>query len=198
MNPAKILNFGLKLLVPVLGSVVFLFPDVIYLKLRGMEIKFFIFSLASLIFPIIWTIYAKRKQYPHIIDAMITLPLVIDLAGNALGYYYYYWTWFDNITHFINPVIYGIVLYYLLSLIDQNKIVVWLAVIGIMAFGHVAWELFEYVTPFADKTIMNLSYEDTLSDLFMGVVGQFVVSIFIFFDPLKFYKREENREKVAN
>ena len=163
-----------------------------------MVARFFIFILLAFLFPFIWTVIVKKKPYPHLIDSIYTLPLIIDLGGNVAGFYKTYWQWFDKLTHFINPVFIGIALFYVLSRADKNKFMVWLAVIGVLSTGHVAWELFEYNAPSADRTIMGLSYGDTLSDLAMGVFAHILVTIFVFLDPLKFYKGKEYRKKIAD
>jgi|SRR3989344_5537475 len=198
MKRIAIVNILLKILVVILGSVIFFFPDLPQLQGRGMVARFFIFILLAFLFPFVWVVIVKKKPYPHLIDSIYTLPLIIDLGGNAAGFYKTYWQWFDKVTHFVNPLLIGIALFYVLSRSDKNKFMVWLAVMGVLSTGHVMWELFEYNAPVADKSIMGLSYLDTLSDLVMGVLAQIIVSIFIFFDPLNFYEGKKYRKKIAN
>ncbi len=42
-----------------------------------------IYPIADLIIPVIWTMLGRRPAYPYAADVLLTLPFLIDTAGNA-------------------------------------------------------------------------------------------------------------------
>ena len=85
----------------------------------------------------------RRPAYPYAADVLLTLPFLIDTAGNALDFYDTI-GWWDDANHFVN--------WMLLSgavglLAWRNRIGRWESVAFVVGFGAVSailWEVAEY------------------------------------------------------
>ena len=59
------------------------------------------FPVVSLVVPLVWTLRRRRPSYPYAIDVLLTLPFLIDTAGNALDLYDMI-EWWDDANHLVN------------------------------------------------------------------------------------------------
>jgi hypothetical protein len=62
------------------------------------------YPLAALIVPAAWWLLRRRGkalEYPYALDALLVLPFLIDVAGNALDLYDTI-EWWDDANHFVN------------------------------------------------------------------------------------------------
>ena len=60
-----------------------------------------IYPIAALIVPIIWAARGRKPAYPYATDVLLTLPFLIDTAGNALDLYDTI-QWWDDANHLVN------------------------------------------------------------------------------------------------
>ena len=51
--------------------------------------------------PVIWMMLGRRPAYPHAVDILLTLPFLIDTAGNAVDFYDTI-EWWDDANHLVN------------------------------------------------------------------------------------------------
>ena len=59
------------------------------------------YPVASLIVPVVWTARYRSAPYPYAADILLTLPFLVDTAGNALDLYDSV-VWWDDANHFVN------------------------------------------------------------------------------------------------
>ena len=135
-----------------------------------------IYPIAALIIPVIWTTLGRRPAYPYAADVLLTLPFLIDTAGNALDFYDTI-GWWDDANHFVN--------WMLLSgavgvLAWRNRTGRWESVAFVVGFGAVSailWEVAEYYAFIRHSSELATAYFDTLGDLALGLTGSVVAGL---------------------
>ena len=135
-----------------------------------------IYPIAALIIPVIWTMLGRRPAYPYAADVLLTLPFLIDTAGNALDFYDTI-GWWDDANHFVN--------WMLLSgavgvLAWRNRTGRWESVAFVVGFGAVSailWEVAEYFAFIRHSSELATAYSDTLGDLALGLTGSVVAGL---------------------
>ncbi|WP_331765891.1 hypothetical protein [Embleya sp. NBC_00896] len=104
-------------------------------------------------------------------DALITLPFVVDVAGNAADLYDRV-AWFDDACHFGNWAVLGTAC--AVALRRWSTLPAWAVAwccAGAGAATAILWEFFEYGA-FVLATPESVSiYRDTVGDLFLGLLG---------------------------
>jgi hypothetical protein len=119
--------------------------------------------------PVIWRALPNRGRYPRGLDLAVTTPLLIDALGNAFGLYES--AHLDDVVHFLNA---GIVAGVAGALFAGQVERPWHAAVagaGASIAGETAWEIAEYVAMKAGAGEMNLSYDDTMTDLAASTLG---------------------------
>ncbi len=130
--------------------------------------------------PAVLVIVARRLgrtvPWPHTADALVTLPFVLDLGGNALDLFDTL-SWWDDALHFLNWALLGAALGSVLvgDLRRRRWEVAWM-VAGFGAFAAVVWELAEYQS-FVLKVEAVGIYRDTVGDLVLGSSGALLAGI---------------------
>jgi hypothetical protein len=143
-------------------------------RLRGKAIRTRAvgYTAALFIVPAIWRALPDRGRYPRGLDLAVTLPLLIDAAGNATGLYEE--AHLDDVVHFVNA---GIVSGVAGSLFAMRTDEPWQAAMagtGTAIAGETAWEIAEYVAMKLGADGMGLTYEDTMADLAESALGAVV------------------------
>jgi hypothetical protein len=136
------------------------------------------YPIAVLVLPVAWRFLASGRPFPYLADVLITLPFLIDVAGNAADLYDTV-EWWDDANHFVN--------WALLSggaglLIPPARIESWALaglVIGFGTTSAIGWELMEYLTFIRDSPEFATAYADTLGDLALGTLGSGVAAVLV-------------------
>jgi hypothetical protein len=119
----------------------------------------------------------RLPQYPGLIAFLITLPFVVDVAGNALNLYDTV-HWFNTACHLVNwaTLCTGLGL----ALLRRSDVPAWCVAALCVGFGAVTavlWEIGEYGA-FILKTPERLTlYRDTISDLTFGLTGSLLAGL---------------------
>ena len=116
--------------------------------LQQFEGKAFFFRLitypvAAFVVPIVWTAWGRRTAYPYATDVLLTLPFLIDTAGNALDLYDTLW-WWDDANHLVNWMLLSGAIG---ALAWRNRIgsgATFAFVVGFGAVAAILWEIAEY------------------------------------------------------
>lgn len=149
--------------------------------LQQFEGKAFIWRLALypigvLALPLIWGFLRHGRDFPYAADVLLTLPFLIDTAGNALDLYDTI-EWWDDANHFVN--------WALLSggagaLVWRSWIPRWETLALVAGFGAVTailWEIAEYFAFIRNSPELATAYTDTLGDLGLGLAGSVVAGL---------------------
>lgn len=153
-------------------------PDLPQYAGKAMLGRALTFPLAAVVVPLGWLLVGRPRPYHVVIDLLITLPFLIDVAGNALDLYDSV-EWWDDLNHFLN---WGLVTAAVALLLRRTDLS-WQArlglSIGFAATAAIAWEVAEYVTFIAASDELVTAYTDTLGDLVLGLLGGTVGAVLV-------------------
>lgn len=138
------------------------------------------YPLSALLVPMIWWIVGKRRgrapAYPHMLDILLVLPFLIDMAGNALNLYDTI-DWWDDANHLVNWGILSAGFGQLLLRLPVGKLSSAGLTVGFGAVTAIIWEIAEYFTFVRNSPEITTAYTDTLGDLALGLTGSIVAGI---------------------
>jgi hypothetical protein len=124
---------------------------------------------ALFLVPMGWLARGRRDRYPRALDLAVTMPLLLDAAGNAFGIYDT--AHVDDVVHAMNS---AIVTGVAGALATPHVDTPWKAALiggAVAVVGETAWETFEYTAFRLGQRGMNLSYSDTMDDIYVTWVG---------------------------
>jgi hypothetical protein len=133
------------------------------------------FPLAAAVVPVGWWLARRRLRrpvpFPYAAAVLMTLPFVVDLAGNATRLYVEVEN-FDDAVHAVNPVLFVAALALLLDRTGVPRWASWTMAFGLGCAGHIAWEIIEYLLLEGVGAVeLDLSLRDTLTDQAWGLLG---------------------------
>ncbi|HEX5148867.1 MAG TPA: hypothetical protein VFW02_07285 [Candidatus Limnocylindrales bacterium] len=147
-------------------------------RLRGKAIRTRAVGYAGalLVVPVAWRLLPERGRYPRALDLAVTIPLLLDAGGNALGKYEE--AHVDDLVHLANASIVGGVAGALAAPhVDER----WQAALiggGVSVTAAAGWELMEYAAMRLGANGMGLTYEDSMADLAEGFAGALIGALF--------------------
>ena len=146
------------------------FPGLPQFEGKGMAFRapFFLLPMAAV--PTGWRWRGRREPYPHLADALIVSPFLVDTLGNALNFYNTYDVT-DDVLHFVNWVLLvgGITL--LLRRTAMNRLTAWALGYGIGGLAIIWWEAVEWLVQELGTAGLDLTYGDTIGDLMLSSTG---------------------------
>jgi hypothetical protein len=147
-------------------------------RLRGKAIRTRAVGYVGALFivPIVWSMLPDRGRYPRALDLAVTVPLLLDAGGNALGLYDD--AHIDDLVHLANAAIVSGVAGALVAPRVDERWQAALAGAGVAIAGASAWELLEFGALQLGADGMNLTYQDTMVDLIDGWVGAIAGALF--------------------
>lgn len=177
MNAAKYLNYATKL--GLFGAFfVALFVDLDVLEGKAMTLRAPLFLAPAFIVPILARVRGWR-DYPYTAETLLVLVPLLDTSGNLTGLYDSVAN-FDGYIHFVNTVI--LIMSFQAFRKDTNlgRADAILIATGVGALLTTSWELFEWVISpdgIGPADGLNLTYGDTISDLFLSTSGGFIGAV---------------------
>ena len=130
---------------------------------KGMKLRAVGYTGSLLVVPLAWRLLGRKDPYPRELDLAVTLPLLADAGGNAVGIYQR--AHVDDAIHFANGALFTSVVG---ALVAPRTKTSWEAAGVAAAVGTsagAAWEIAEWVGLKLGAKGMNLSYDDTMADL---------------------------------
>ncbi|MBW8486585.1 hypothetical protein [Actinomadura parmotrematis] len=138
---------------------------------KAMGTRAVAYPAAALLVALVWALRGRRGAYPWDVDALLTAPFLIDVAGNAADLYDAV-GWFDDACHFGNWALLtaaaGV------ALRRWSALPPWalaLACAGIGAITAILWEFAEFALFILDTPETTTIYRDTVGDLMLGLTG---------------------------
>ena len=147
-------------------------------RLRGKAIRLRAVGYVGALFviPVLWRLLPDRGRYPRELDLAVTVPLLLDAGGNALGLYER--AHLDDAVHLANSaIVAGVAGSLIAPHVDER----WQAAIagaGVAIVAETAWEAAEYVAWKAGADGMHLTYDDTMEDIIEGMAGALLGALF--------------------
>ena len=136
---------------------------------KAMKVRAFGYAGALLIVPVAWRLRGRRQPYPRELDLLVSLPLLADAGGNAIGMYQN--AHVDDAIHFANGALLAGVVG---SLAQPRTRTAWEAGAVAASAGVAAaagWEMFEWIALKLGAKGMDLTYDDTMADLIETSAG---------------------------
>lgn len=154
-------------------------PDV--LEGKNMAARAPLFLAPAVIVPVLARV-RRWTPYPHLADALLSLPFLLDTLGNLLGFYDRHEVT-DDVLHFVNWVLLVVAFHaFRYRNVADHRDAVMLGY-GFGAIAIIAWEAFEWLIsdagPFAGNTpdALSLTYGDTVGDLVISSTGGLLGSL---------------------
>jgi hypothetical protein len=139
---------------------------------KAMRIRAIGYAAGMLIVPVAWRLRGRPQPYPRELDLAVTLPLLVDAGGNAIGIYQR--AHVDDLVHFAD----GALLSSVVGALATPRVKTSWEAAGVAALSGTAaaglWEIGEWVGLKLGAKGMNLSYDDTMTDLAETVAGAFL------------------------
>lgn len=168
---AKLLLFALLLSA-------LIWPDLSGIKGKASGARLVVYPVGAMILPLFWYAVRRGRAFPWLADLLITLPWLVDLAGNRLNLFDTVW-WWDDLMHFL---LWGLltagVLLAFSSGTSSRGLTVMLA-LGFGATAAVVWEIGEYWAFIRHSTELQSAYTDTLGDLALGTLGALLAGLIV-------------------
>lgn len=136
---------------------------------KGMRLRAIGYAGGMLAVPIAWRLRGRREPYPRELDLAVTLPLLADAGGNAIGIYRR--AHVDDLIHFADGALVASIVG---ALATPRVRTSWEAAgVGTLAGTALAglWEIGEWIGLKVGAKGMDLTYDDTMTDLIETMAG---------------------------
>jgi hypothetical protein len=136
---------------------------------KAMRVRAIGYAGGMLLVPVAWRLRGRPDPYPRVLDFAVTLPLLVDAGGNAIGIYRR--AHIDDLIHFAD----GATLASVVGALATPRVKTSWEAAGVAAMAGVAaaglWEIGEWVGLKLGAKGMDLSYDDTITDLAETAAG---------------------------
>jgi hypothetical protein len=143
---------------------------------KAMRVRAIGYLGSLLIVPVAWRLLPNRGRYPRGLDIAVTIPLLLDAAGNGLGIYED--AHVDDMVHFANAAIAAGVAGALVAPRVDERWHAALVATGLAITAETLWEILEYTALRMGATGMDLGYADTMEDIIDSTLGAIVGGLF--------------------
>jgi hypothetical protein len=136
---------------------------------KGMRLRAIGYAGGMLAVPFGWRLLGRRDPYPRELDLAVSIPLLIDAGGNAIGIYRR--ANVDDLIHFADGALVASVVG---ALATPRVRTSWEAAAAGTLSGAAAaglWEIGEWVGLKLGARGMDLTYDDTMTDLIETMAG---------------------------
>lgn len=146
------------------------FPGLPQFDGKGMAFRAPFYLLPLAVVPVIWRVRGRREPYPHLVDALVISPFLLDTLGNALNFYESFSST-DDVLHLVNwmLLVAGITLALLRTRLPP--LAVWTLAYGIGGLAIIWWEAAEWLVQELGTAGLGLTYGDTIGDLMLSSTG---------------------------
>jgi len=175
---AAVVDIAAKVGLVVLLVIAVAYPDLGNVRGKAAGVRAIAYPLGAMVVPIVWWLLWRRRPFPWLGDALVTLPWFTDTLGNRLNLFDSI-DWFDDWMHFLN---WALLTAGVLVLTMRSTNGLRPTVERALAFGVTAalgWELAEYVAFIRTSPELDTAYTDTLGDLTLGSGGSVVAALVV-------------------
>ncbi len=124
-----------------------------------------------------------KKDFLRILSFFI-FPTIVFIFNFYAGFLYDLYSWFDILMHFLGGFSIAFTSVLFLNFFEEKKLLkikssflFIFIVVSFVSLIAILWEFYEFILRDFFNVIVQISLEDTLSDLLMGIGGGFVGSI---------------------
>jgi len=171
-----VLNLLAKLLLFALVGYALTMADLPRMTGKALEVRAVLYPLAGLLVPIIWALRGRPAPYPHVADALIASPFIVDIGGNVANFYNTL-VWFDDVAHAVTWMLLVLGVGLLIRRLGLGPLNTAALCIGFGSVSHVLWEIIEYLLMTYGAEGLQLTYGDTIGDLAMSLTGSVLAGV---------------------
>jgi hypothetical protein len=124
--------------------------------------------------PAAWWVFERDERYPVAADLAVTVPLLIDAAGNSLGIYDE--ARLDDLVHGFNAAVLSSLFGAVISTRMESRAKATAATLVFGVVGEILFDGMEYVAEAIGFEGLGLSREDTLADIGAASIGAVVAA----------------------
>ena len=155
-------------------------PDLPQFQGKAFAGRALAYPLALLVVPVAWWVLGRPRgiAFPVLVDILLGLPFLIDVAGNALDLYDSI-EWWDDANHLVNWFLHTAGVTVLLGLGGWGR---WTRVglaVAWAASTAILWEAVEYVAFVQNSPEAATAYGDTIGDLVLGLLGGTLAAVLV-------------------
>jgi hypothetical protein len=179
---ARAVSLLIKALALILLAIAIAYPDLGGLKSKGLGVRAVIYPLGLVALPLLCRLvrcWRPAVRIDWIADALCSLPILVDLAGNRANLFDTIWWWDDAMHVVMHGVLTAAVLRQFWPQVRGLPLIT--AAVAFGGLSGLAWELGEYLAFMRDGVELSGAYVDTLGDLCGGIAGSLVVGILLSF-----------------
>jgi hypothetical protein len=130
---------------------------------KAMRIRAIGYAGGLMLVPLAWRVRGRPQPYPRELDMAVTLPLLVDAGGNAIGIYRR--AHVDDLIHFAD----GATVASVVGALATPRVRTSWEAAGVAALAGMAaaglWEIGEWIGLKLGAKGMDLTYDDTMTDL---------------------------------
>ena len=146
---------------------------------KAMGARAVAYPLGLLVLPVGWWVLRRRtgRPYPALADLLVSIPFLVDTAGNALDLYDAV-TWFDDACHLVNWAL----LMGGLAVSLPRRLHPWTRLgltVGLGSTTALLWEVGEFFAFLRDSPELATAYTDTLGDMVLGTTGSLLAGLLV-------------------
>ncbi len=141
---------------------------------KAMGIRAVGYAAALALVPAVHAARHSRGPYPAEADLAVSVPMLIDAAGNTLGVYDQ--DRLDDVVHAVNAGVLSSLFGAVISAHVRSRRAATAATIAFGVIGEVGWEGMEYLGQALGFRGLGLSEDDTLGDIGSALVGTAVAA----------------------
>lgn len=178
-------DLAIKVATVVLLGLAVLSPNLPQFQGKAFGGRAIAYPIALLAVPALWWLFARHRiPFPVVPDILVSLPFLIDVAGNALNLYDTIDAW-DDLNHLVNWGLHTAAIGLLLRYGGWGVGTRIALAFAWAVTTAVVWELAEFATFVQDSPEAASAYADTLGDLALGMTGGLVAAVLTARLPLR-------------
>lgn len=170
------LAIAAKVLLFVLLLSAIIWPDLSGIKGKASGARLVVYPIGAMILPVYWYVARRARAFPWLADLLITVPWLVDLAGNRLDLFDAV-SWWDDAMHFLlwGLLTAGVLLAFTAPSTGRGLTV--MLALGFGATAAIIWEVGEYWAFIRHSSELQSAYTDTLGDLTLGTLGALLAGL---------------------
>jgi len=169
MRPITGFNLAVKIVAVGLAVYPLLDPNASHFQGKAMGVRAFVYPWATILIPAVWWLRGRPKPYPYLADIALAFPFAFDAAGNVFGWFAI--TGFDAAPHFFGWAALAICFGSAVGPIVGRRWTTFGLVVGFGATIDILWEISEFILSRTGSSGLQLTYENTIQDLAMSLLG---------------------------
>ena len=177
MDAALLIDLGVKVAIVVFALIPLVRPDSSHFAGKAMGVRAVLYPATTLLIPATWLLAGRPTPYPVAADIAIGLPFAIDAGANVFGLFAI--RGFDAIPHFLGWLFLSIAFGLAFAPLLESRWVAFGLVVGFGAVVDILWEAGEFAMLKSGASGLELTYENTIQDLLMSLLGATVGAVAI-------------------